>query len=273
MWQRAVSNDLALTEESYRKALRRAKEVEIEVKEGKTGREREKQWFNAIRRDVGNTYPDLKIFQPGGPLNEGLMDVLMAYSMYRSDVGYSHGTHVSVQLLNNSRFTDASLQLIAALLILSLPTPAVTFLTLANTLNRPLPLAFIIHDPGAMQKSYTLTSNILAFKFPRLHHHLLETLQLREEELYEHMFQTLFTCGLEIDLASRLWDVFVFEGDTMCIRAAVAILGKLEGKLYGTRAEVLGVLRGRWDVGKEDEFMLAVRSAGKEDKRAAVGKT
>lgn len=93
MWQRAVSNDLALTEESYRKALRRAKEVEIG--DGKTGRGREKQWFQAIRRDVRNTYPELKIFEPGGPLNEDLMDVLKAYSMYRNDVGYSHGTHVS----------------------------------------------------------------------------------------------------------------------------------------------------------------------------------
>ncbi|KAI9871206.1 MAG: hypothetical protein M1830_003199, partial [Pleopsidium flavum] len=186
VWHRAVCNDLALTEDSYRKALGRAKEVEKEINEGKTGREQEKQWFMAIRRDVGNTYPDLKIFQPDGPLNEGLTDVLMAYSMYRSDVGYSHGTH-----------------LIAALLLLSLPTPAITFLTLANTLNRPLSLAFIIHDPSAMQKSYTLTLNILAFKFPRLHHHLLETLQLHEAELFGYMFKTLFTCGLEIDLASR----------------------------------------------------------------------
>lgn len=87
------------------------------------------------------------------------------------------------------------------------------------------------------------------------------------------MFQTLFTCGLEIDLASRIWDVFVFEGDTTCIRTAVAILGKLESKLYGTREEVLDVLRGRWDVGNEDDFMLAVRSAGKEDRKTVAAKT
>ncbi|KAI9870276.1 MAG: hypothetical protein M1830_004456, partial [Pleopsidium flavum] len=95
---------------------------------------------------------------------------------------------------------------------------------------------------------------------------------LHEAELFGYMFKTLFTCGLEIDLASRVWDVLVFEGDTACIRTAVAILGKLESKLYGTREEVLGVLRGKWDVGREDEFMLAVRSAGKDDKRAVLGK-
>ncbi len=96
VWQRAVGNDLALTDGSYRKALRRAKEMEREVQEGNTGREREKQWFKAIKRDIADTYPDLRIFQAGGPLSDSLADVLMAYSMYRSDVGYSHGTHVSL---------------------------------------------------------------------------------------------------------------------------------------------------------------------------------
>lgn len=95
VWQRAVGNDLALTDESYRKALRRAKEVDTVTTAGNANNEREKQWFKAIRRDIKTTFPDLKIFQPGGPLSDDLVDVLMAYSMYRSDVGYSHGTHVS----------------------------------------------------------------------------------------------------------------------------------------------------------------------------------
>lgn len=86
------------------------------------------------------------------------------------------------------------------------------------------------------------------------------------------MFQTLFTCGLEIDLLSRVWDVLVFEGDTVCIRTAVAVLSKLEGKLYGAKEDVLRLLRGRWDVGPEDAFMLAVRLAGKEDRKTVEGR-
>lgn len=57
---------------------------------------KEKAWFDAIRRDVKVTFPELHIFQARGPLHDDLVDVLMAYSMYRSDVGYSHGTHVSI---------------------------------------------------------------------------------------------------------------------------------------------------------------------------------
>lgn len=103
MWQKAVGNDLALREDSFTKALQRAKETETRFA---TNRDvelpKEKAWFDAIRRDVHATFPELKIFQRGGPLHDGLVDVLMAYSMYRSDVGYSHGTHVRHLFLRTS---------------------------------------------------------------------------------------------------------------------------------------------------------------------------
>lgn len=97
VWQKAIGNDLALTEVTYTKALQRAKDSEARVAKLR-GEEssKEEAWFDAIRRDVKVTFPELNIFQAGGPLHDDLVDVLMAYSMYRSDVGYSHGTHVSL---------------------------------------------------------------------------------------------------------------------------------------------------------------------------------
>lgn len=96
VWQKGIGNELALTELTYKKALNRAKDIEGRIVGGETERyQMEKRWFDAIRRDAEVTCPELNIFQYGGPLHEGLVDVLMAYSMYRSDVGYSHGTHVS----------------------------------------------------------------------------------------------------------------------------------------------------------------------------------
>lgn len=96
VWQRAIGNELALTDVTSTKALNRAKDIEGRIAAGRGNEyQSEKKWFDAIRRDVKVTFPELNIFQPGGPLHDGLVDVLMAYSMYRSDVGYSHGTHVS----------------------------------------------------------------------------------------------------------------------------------------------------------------------------------
>ncbi|KAI9814835.1 MAG: hypothetical protein M1827_003101 [Pycnora praestabilis] len=257
VWQRAVGNELELKEASYVAALQRAKDKMKALKMAKHDNQRtgkENDWFFAIGRDVKATFPDLRIFQPGGPLNQGLVDVLMAYSMYRSDVGYMHGTHF-----------------ITALLLLSL-APVEAFIILANLLNRPLPLAFLTHDAGAISRAYNLTLHALKYKLPNLYHHLTAVLQLPPETYLEPMFRTLFTRSLPIDVVSRVWDVYVFEGDSFLVRTAIGLLGKLEGRLYGSRQDVLGVLgweakAGYSSVGGEDEFMLEVRSAGKEERK------
>jgi hypothetical protein len=98
VWQKAIANELELSEASYNAALQRAKSTEKRLRKltpEERVKEREWQWLQSIRRDVAEAFPELKIFQSGGPLHEALLDVLMAYAMYRSDLGYVHGTHVS----------------------------------------------------------------------------------------------------------------------------------------------------------------------------------
>lgn len=96
MWQRAINNELSLTPESYQKALQRAKDVKARGDEdaGDASR-RMREWFAAISRDVSSAFPELHLFQESGPLRDTLIDVLEAYAMYRSDVGYTYGLHVS----------------------------------------------------------------------------------------------------------------------------------------------------------------------------------
>ena len=67
-----------------------------------------------------------------------------------------------------------------------------------------------------------------------------------------------------MEIASRLWDVYVFEGDEILVQAAVAVLARLEGKLYGSKEEILDVLvrGGVYELGREDEFMRCVREMG-----------
>ena len=161
-------------------------------------------------------------------------------------------------------------------------------------MNRPLSLAFLTGDPAATHRAYTLTLALLAVKFPRLHAHLFKVtetnpdtehskpgLDLNPAEILEPLMRTMFLGpsphgGLDLEVASRLWDVMVFESDALIIRAAVALIGSLEGRLYGSREEVLQTL-GReiagdgtgakcWEVGGEDAFMANVRWVGKEER-------
>ncbi|OAX81737.1 hypothetical protein ACJ72_03916 [Emergomyces africanus] len=215
VWQRALGNELALTEDSYVKALERANHIQSKkIDNASETNKRMKEWFAAIRRDASTAFPDLNLFGEDGPLREHLVNVLDAYSMYRSDVGYLYGIHT-----------------IAALLLLNLPTPAAVFQTLANALNKPLPLAFITADPGATSRAYSLASTTLRLKYPRVSNHLYENMYLTDEQIWGPMFQTLLTNGLDLERLSRVWDCWVFEGDRIIIRAAVTIVGCLETTL------------------------------------------
>lgn len=161
--------------------------------------------------------------------------------------------------------------------MLNLDGPASTFVALANALNRPLPLAFFASDHGAQTGVYDLIIRTLAHKSPSLHEHLTKALSDVSADRYlNHMLTSLFTSVLAIDEASRLWDVYVFEGDTALVRAAVACLLNNEMALLGTGTEdeVRTILTGKSasDAGQEgiaasetvDHFMRSIREAGKE---------
>ncbi|EHL02089.1 putative TBC1 domain family member 12 [Glarea lozoyensis 74030] len=211
---------------------------------------KKKRWLDKIELDVESTYPDLRIFQAGGPLHDSLLDVLKAYAMYRSDVGYVHGTST-----------------IAAILLLNLPTPSASFQALSNILNRPLTLSFHTNDSSGTSRAYNLLLSTLSNKSPRLHALLTNpTFALQPDIYLRDLFQGMFTGCLSLDNATRLWDVLVFEGDALLVRAGVAYLNALEGKLLGAQSanEVCAIVKGGLaaSVG-EEEWMKGLRSAGK----------
>jgi len=272
VWQKAIGNDLGLTTQSYEKALKRAKDIQSqrpqrELNHTETPMER---WFVDIERDAETAFPDLNLFQKHGPLWQDLIDVCEAYACYRSDVGYVYG-----------------IQLISALLLLQLPTPADAFILLANCLNRPVPLAFQTNDSATTSRTYNHTVSTLGIKFPRLHEYLFGSVEqgglgFTGEEVFEPMFRTIFSNGLDVDRLSRVWDIWAMEGDRTLVPAAVAILGSLQAQLFEIRGdgdlkrrniqEMLGwgpfnrlTPSGHWNLhgaGGEDKFIEEVRLAG-----------
>lgn len=61
VWEKALGNHLAATEDTFRLALARAKE--LEKGKGSIRTTKEQEMFQAIRRDVKDTFPELQIFQ------------------------------------------------------------------------------------------------------------------------------------------------------------------------------------------------------------------
>jgi hypothetical protein len=160
-------------------------------------------------------------------------------------------------------------------LLLNLPTPTDAFISLANVLNRPLPLSFYASDAGAKNSAYNLLLHTLSQKCPNLHEHLTHLPGLDPDLYLNDIFAGLFTRHLALDEATRLWDVYVFEGDALLVRAGVALLAQKEMALLGTKsvADVQTVLRTNGESGKtprvvgengqEEKWIRAVREAGK----------
>ncbi|TDZ13900.1 TBC domain-containing protein [Colletotrichum orbiculare MAFF 240422] len=262
VWAKAIGNELGLSDKSYTAALGRAQQLEERVNGGRGDSEdlRRAAWISSIRKDVAeHTWQDLRIFQVGGPLHQSLVDVLSAYALYRSDIGYIKGCNT-----------------IAALLLLNLPSPSATFVALANVLNRPLPLSFYADDPGAKASAYNLVMQTLGAKSSQLHDHLTKDISQGDADFYlGNFFMGLGTNHLAMDEAARLWDVYVFEGDAVLVRAAVAMLMRHEMALLGIQSPgeakkyiEAGVNKdGRkavvGDDGAEDRWMKLVREAGK----------
>ncbi|CAK7269026.1 hypothetical protein SEPCBS57363_003395 [Sporothrix epigloea] len=254
VWSRAIGNELGLTEASFHAALNRAQEIELRARADGVvhGDEHFLTSFEDIQRDVQeHTYCDLKIFQAGAPLHKGLVDVLMAYTMYRSDIGYVTGCNT-----------------IAALLLLNLPDPASAFVALANLLNRPLPLSFYAADPGAKASAYNLVLQLLSSKSVVLADHLFH-LDDHDPDIYlNSVITSLFTNHLALDQAARLLDVYVFEGDAVLIRAGVALLLEKEATLLGTQntLEAARVMCGKSGIGDKDAVQVVVAENGEEDR-------
>jgi Rab-GTPase-TBC domain len=89
-----------------------------------------------------------------------------------------------------------------------------------------------------------------------LHAYFTNKLRLHPSAYLDRMLRSLFAMHMPLELLSRVWDIYAFEGDIILLRAAVAVLWQLEPKLYVEKEEVLRTLtREAWDLGKEDVFI------------------
>lgn len=116
-----------ITEDTYKRALSRVSDAERAIRESSPDDDIDavSAVFRRIQKDCSMVFPSLKIFEPGGPLYDDLVDVTKAYSFYHSGFAYIPGAHA-----------------VAATFLVNL-NPFTTFIVLANALNRPLPLAFL----------------------------------------------------------------------------------------------------------------------------------
>uniref|UniRef100_A0A060T9A3 ARAD1C36498p n=1 Tax=Blastobotrys adeninivorans TaxID=409370 RepID=A0A060T9A3_BLAAD len=232
VWRMKIGNKLLITKDDYSTALRNGRHT-VEV----TNLD--------VDKVVDTILPNLSIFKsPHGPLHDDLVNLVVAYCGYKGG-GYHDG-----------------LGELAGMLLLNLSSPFDAFVALCNVLDGSLTEALFRGDEGTADNYYMSFLKVLNTKLPSLHEHF-QAVHLAPHTYLEPLLTTWFTRQLSLDVVSRVWDVYIFEGDGFLLRTALGILSILEHRLYGTSEEIVHELlnTGFLEVGQEDAFMKAVRAA------------
>ncbi|CAD5118092.1 DgyrCDS6829 [Dimorphilus gyrociliatus] len=223
IWQLAIGNDLNITPELFEicrnrardllKALNLQTEFRCDCGNDELAACKE-QSLELIKLDVSRTFPQLCIFQKGGPYAEHLHSLLAAYACYRPDVGYVQGmSFIAAFLLLNMEVEDA-------------------FISFANLLNRPCQVAFFRLDEPLMKSYFDVYSMFFRENLPKLYKHF-ELYKLTPDLYLIDWIFTLYSKSLPLDVASRVWDVFYRDGEEFLFRTALGIMKYNEDIFYG----------------------------------------
>lgn len=203
VWRLAIGNELNLTPQLYEICLSRAQNRlnSPEPSHGESDIDQESS-MDVIQLDIARTFPHLCIFQEGGPYSDVLHSLLAAYVCYRPDVGYVQGmSYIAAILILNMEQYDA-------------------FICFANLLNRPLHLAAFTLNQEQMQAYYNAYNEIFNYNLPRLYVHFEKSGLTPDLYLLDWIY-TIFAKAMPLDVACRIWDIFLRDGDVFIFRTAV----------------------------------------------------
>lgn len=225
VWQCAIGNPLNVSEELFEVLKERAYTGRMEyirgretvaMADGDVGgnggkaeamMESERSAHKAIMLDLPRTFPDLSFFHAEGSHYEyALRDVLEAFLYLKPDVGYSQG-----------------MSFLAAVLLLYME-PFEAFSCFANMLlHKSCFLHFFKIKMPEVRIYMMVHERLMSEEMPNLYSHFKQ--YGIESDLYMiNWVMSLYCRALPLDLVTRIWDVYVLDGDVAVFRAALGIL-------------------------------------------------
>jgi len=210
VWALSLGNQARITPQVWEAAKARVTAPPVVADEAAGGEADEvAKLASMIVVDLPRTYPVLAFFHDGGPLQQPLRQVLMAYAVYAPSIGYVQG-----------------MSYIAAMLLLNMDEYT-AFKSLANMMFRhPHCLHFLQMDTTRMGPFYQLFDLCLMDNLPALHQHLY-SLDVSLDMILLDWFMTMFCKSTPLDIAARIWDLFMRDGCQFLYKAGIGLL-KLE---------------------------------------------
>ena len=145
-------------------------------------------------------------------MGNNLREILRIFVVARPDIGYVQG-----------------LSYIAGTLLLEMDKFA-SFVCFMNIILSPNILPFYRLDEINIKKRLDLFNEIFKLNLPKVYLHFQENEVFPEHYLLE-WFMTLFTRNLNIELALRIWDIYMIEGIFVLYKTAIVIFSLDEKKI------------------------------------------
>jgi hypothetical protein len=230
VWMLCLGNRFSITKEYYEIQVKNSKEIlekyKINKKEEMNDntndniindeidlkiKDKEKS-INIIELDIERTFPYLGVFRGDSPMAQDLREILRVFVISRPDIGYIQGLSfiAGILLLNMDKFK--------------------AFISLMNLILNPIMLPFYKMENESIQQRLKLFKQVFYFNLPELCEHFDE-LGLLPENYFLSWNMTLFTRDVNLELAKRIWDVFMVEGIKAIYSAAIVFLSHFESKL------------------------------------------
>lgn len=111
---------------------------------------------------------------------------------------------------------------LAGMLLLHM-NPYEAFVCFSNLLNTQLFLSFFRVNQDVMNAYYQTFEVFFKENLPKLYHHFSEHSLTPDLYLVDYIY-TLFSRSLPLDVATRVWDLFLRDGDEFIFRTSLGIL-------------------------------------------------
>ncbi|KAI8968890.1 rab-GTPase-TBC domain-containing protein [Mycotypha africana] len=160
----------------------------------------------AITRDLHRTFPHHSFFQTSEG-QEALFNVVKAYSIYDSEVGYCQG-----------------LSFVAGPLLLHMPEEE-AFFVLVQLMHKYKLRGHYTPQLDLLRQRLFQFDGLLQDHLPHIHRHFDEQ-GVRSNMYASQWFLTLFAYKFPLDVVFRIYDIFFIEGVNCLFRIGLALLSK-----------------------------------------------
>jgi len=150
--------------------------------------------------------------------------VLAAFSVFRPDVGYVQG-----------------MSYIAGSLLMHTGDEYQGFKCFANMMNRYMMYTFYSFDMPKVNIFFHCYMRLLKERVPRLHNMMVD-LQIQCSVFLFEWVIALFSNIFSLDISSRIWDSYMYLGDSFLMKTCVAISAILEKQVNEENFEMLVIM-------------------------------